>query len=67
MDFFYAVMFFGVVFLSVHLTHGNKRFIYYVYFFSTWFGLLSLITFIVIIIDIANGFADNSNCMCFLM
>ena len=67
MDFFYAVMFFGVVFLSVHLTHGNKRFIYYVYFFSTWFGLLSLITFIVIIIDIANGFADNSNCMCLFM
>ena len=62
MDFFYALMFFGVVFLSIHLTHGNKRFIYYVYFFSTMFGLLSLITFIVIIIDIANGFAAKDNC-----
>ena len=62
MDFFYAVMFFGVVFLSIHLSHGNKRFIYYIYFFSTMFGLMSLVTFIVIIIDIANGLADQSSC-----
>jgi len=62
MDFLYAVMFFGVVFLSIHLTHNNKRFIYYIYFFSTIFGLFAVITFVVILVDIANGFAKNDNC-----
>lgn len=61
-DFFYTLMFFGVIFLSVHLTHNNKRFIYYIYFFSTMFGLFSVITFVVIILDIANGFAGMDNC-----
>lgn len=62
MDFFYAVMFFGVVFLSIHLTHGNKRYIYYVYFFSTMYGLFSLLTFIVILVDIAKGFSGLDSC-----
>jgi hypothetical protein len=62
MDFFYALMFFGVVFLSIHLTHSNKRFIYYIYYFSTMFGLFAVLTFVVIIIDIANGFAGKDNC-----
>ena len=67
MDFFYVLMFFGVVFLSIHLTHNNKRFIYYIYFFSTMFGLFSVITFVVIIIDIANGFVGNDNCTPFFI
>ena len=33
MDFLYALMFFGIIFLSIHLTHSNKKFIYYIYFF----------------------------------
>lgn len=66
MDFLYVVMFFGVVFFSVHLTHSNKRYIYYIYFFSTMYGLFALLTFIVIIVDIAKGFAGMSSCNNFI-
>lgn len=62
MDFLYVIMFFGVVFFSVHLTHSNKRYIYYIYFFSTMYGLFAVLTFIVIIVDIAKGFAGMSSC-----
>ena len=62
MDFFYAVMFFGVMFFSIHLTHGNKKYIYYIYFFSTMYGVFSILTFVVIIIDIAKGFSGLDSC-----
>ena len=62
MDFFYIVMFCGVVFFSIHLTHGSKSFIYYIYFFSTVYGVFSLTTFIVILIDIAKGFSGLNSC-----
>ena len=62
MDFLYALMFFGIIFLSIHLTHSNKKFIYYIYFFSTVFGLFSVITFVVILVDIIKGFAGGNNC-----
>lgn len=62
MDFLYALMFFGIIFLSIHLTHSNKKFIYYIYLFSTLFGLFSVITFVVILVDIIKGFIGSENC-----
>lgn len=62
MDFLYALMFFGTIFLSIHLTHSNKKFIYYIYLFSTIFGLFSVITFVVILVDIIKGFVGSDNC-----
>lgn len=67
MDFFYALMFLGVVFFSVHLTHGNKKYIYYIYFFSTLYGLMSILTFVVIIVDIAKGFSGLNSCNMFFI
>lgn len=67
MDFLYVIMFCGVVFYSVHLTHSNKRYIYHIYFFSTMYGLFALLTFIVIIVDIAKGFAGMSSCNNFII
>jgi cellulose synthase/poly-beta-1,6-N-acetylglucosamine synthase-like glycosyltransferase len=63
MDFIYALMFFGVVFYSIHLTHSNKKYIYYVYLVSSVYGLFSVMTFTVIIIDVAKGFAGSDNCI----
>ena len=62
MDFLYCLMFFGIIFLSVHLTHSNKRFIYYIYFFSTCFGLFATVTFIIILVDTIKGFVGANNC-----
>lgn len=56
------MMFFGIIFLSIHLTSSNPRFVYYIYYFSTVLGLFAVLTFIVILIDIANGFAGLDNC-----
>ena len=62
MDFFYVLTFLGIVFLSIHLKHSNKKFIYYIYFVSTFYGVVSLITFVVIIADIMKGLVGFENC-----
>ena len=62
MDLLYIFMFSGVVFLSIHLTHSNKKFIYFIYLISTLYGIFSVTTFIVILIDLINGFAGLDNC-----
>jgi len=62
MDFLYCLMFFGIIFLSVHLTHSNKRYIYYIYFFSTCFGLFAVVTFVIILVDTIKGFVGANNC-----
>jgi cellulose synthase/poly-beta-1,6-N-acetylglucosamine synthase-like glycosyltransferase len=60
-DFIYAMMVLTIIFYSVHLTHSNKRFIYYIYLFSTIFGLFSLLTFIIFFVDVIKGFAGVNN------
>lgn len=60
-DFLYALMVLTIIFYSVHLTHSNKRFIYYIYLFSTVFGLFSLLTFIIFFVDVVKGFAGVNN------
>jgi len=56
MDFIYIVMLFATIFLCVHLTANNKRFIYYIYLFSTLYGTFGLMTFLIFIIDAIKGF-----------
>jgi hypothetical protein len=60
-DFIYAMMVLTIIFYSIHLTHSNKRFIYYIYLFSTIFGLFSLLTFIIFFVDVIKGFAGVNN------
>jgi hypothetical protein len=62
MDFLYAMMILAIIYFSVHLTHTNKIFIYYIYLFSTIFGLFSLLTFIIFFIDIIKSFTGSNTC-----
>jgi chitin synthase len=66
MDLLYIFMFSSVVFLSIHLTHSNKKFIYFIYLISTLYGIFSVTTFVVILIDLINGFAGLDNCIYFI-
>ena len=65
MDFLYTLMILAIIFFSVHLTHSNKKYIYYVYLFSTIFGLFSLLTFIIFIVDVTKGFLGLDTCTIF--
>jgi len=62
MDFIYVMMYMAIIYYSIHLTHGNKKFIYYIYLFSTLFGLFSLTTFIIFFVDVIKGFAGLNTC-----
>lgn len=64
MDFLYTLMILAIIYFSIHLTHSNKRYIYFVYLFSTIFGLFSLLTFIIFIVDVVKGFAGLDTCSC---
>lgn len=61
-DFVYVLILFAIIFFSIHLTHTNKKYIYFIYFFSTIFGLFSLATFIIFFIDVIKGFAGLDTC-----
>ena len=61
MDFIYIVMLYSVVYLSVHLTHSKKKFIYYIYLFSTLFGLFGMMTFVIFMIDAIKGLSGQDN------
>jgi hypothetical protein len=62
MDFLYTLMILAIIFFSIHLTHSNKRYIYFVYLFSTIFGIFSLLTFIIFFVDVIKGFAGLDTC-----
>ena len=51
-----------IIFLSIHLTHSNKKYIYFVYLFSTVFGIFALLTFIIFFVDVIKGFAGLDTC-----
>lgn len=60
-DFLYAMMLLTIIFYSIHLTHSNKKFIYYIYLFSTIFGIFSLTTFVIFFVDVVKGFSGLSS------
>lgn len=67
MDFIYVMMYLSIIYYSIHLTHSNKKFIYYIYLFSTLFGLFALTTFVIFFVDVIKGFAglDTCNLFCY--
>ena len=54
-------MLLSVMFLSIHLTHSKKKFIYYIYLLSTWFGIFGMMTFVIFFVDVINGFTGKNN------
>jgi hypothetical protein len=66
-DFLYAMMILTIVFFSIHLTHSNKTFIYYIYLFSTIFGIFSFVTFVIFFVDVVKGFSGENNGTCIFM
>lgn len=62
MDFLYCLMILAIIFFSVHLTHSNKRYIYFIYLFSTIFGIFSILTFVIFFVDVIKGFAGLDTC-----
>jgi len=58
-DFIYALILGGIIFFSLHLTNNNKRYIYYIYLFSSLFGIFALVTFLIFFIDVIKSFAGS--------
>lgn len=61
-DFIYVLLIMSIVFFSLHLTNGNKKFKPYLYAVSTIFGIFSIIVFIVLFVDVIRGLLDSSAC-----
>lgn len=62
MDLMFITILFATVIFSIHLTHTNKRFIYYIYLFSTILGIIYFVTIIFFTIDIVEGFLGRNSC-----
>jgi hypothetical protein len=61
-DFIYVILIMSIVFFSLHLTNGNKKFKPYLYAVSTLFGLFSIIVFTVLAVDVIRGLTNGSQC-----
>lgn len=61
-DFIYVILICSIVFFSLHLTNGNKKYKPYLYAISTIFGIFSLIVFVVLLVDVIRGIVDNAAC-----
>lgn len=66
-DFIYVLLIISIVFFSLHLTNGNKKFKPYLYAISTIFGMFSVIVFTVLFVDVIRGLVDSSACKYFLI
>lgn len=62
MDLMFIAILFATVIFSIHLTHTNKRFIYYIYLFSTILGIIYFVTIIFFVVDIIEGFLGRNSC-----
>lgn len=52
----------GLVFKSMHFTHKDEKFYPYVYALSTIFGILSVVVFVILIVDMVQGIIDSVKC-----
>lgn len=52
----------SLIFFSIHFTHRNQKFIPYIYAFSTFFGVMAIIVFVVLLFDMIKGLVDNETC-----
>jgi uncharacterized membrane protein YkgB len=62
MNFIYVMLIGGLVFYSLTLTNKNKKFASFVYGVSTILGILSVIVFTVLLVDLIRGLPGNSSC-----
>ena len=51
-DFIYMMLFLTLIFLSMHLTNRNKKFVPYIYITSTLLGVLSVMIFVLLAFEI---------------
>lgn len=54
-DFIYVMTYLGFIFKSMHLTNKNHKFIPFIYGASTLLGVLSLIIFVILGVDLIRG------------
>lgn len=54
-DFIYVLVFLGFIFYSMHLTNKNSRFVPFIYATSTLLGILSMVIFIILGVDLIRG------------
>lgn len=55
------MMFFGLIFYSMHLTNRDNKFKSFFYGVSTAYGIFSIAVFGVLVYDIISGFASGKN------
>jgi uncharacterized membrane protein YkgB len=60
MNFIYVMLIGGLVFYSLTLTNKNKKFASFVYGVSTILGILSVIVFTVLLVDLIRGLSGTS-------
>ena len=52
----------GLVFYSMFVNTKNSRFLSYIYFISSIFGILSIIVSVVLLVDIIKGLSGDVEC-----
>lgn len=60
-DFIYVMIYLSFIYFSMHLTNKNIKFIPYVYATSSLLGVLSLIIFIILAVDLIRGLIPCEN------
>ncbi len=61
MNFIYGLTLIWLVYYSVSLTNKNEKFMKFVYGVSTIFGLISIIMFVILVIDLIRGLGKSSS------
>jgi len=59
MNFIYVMMIGGLIFYSMNLTNKNQQFVSYVYGVSTVMGIMSIIVFVVLTVDLIRGLSGT--------
>lgn len=63
-DFVYIMLYLALIFFSMHLTNKNKKFLPYLYITSTMLGILSIVIFVLLGVDLVRGLADPDSASC---
>ena len=54
-DFIYVMVYLSFIFFSMHLTNKNNKFVPYIYATSSLLGVLSIIIFVILAVDLIRG------------
>ena len=60
-DFIYVMVYLSFIYFSMHLTNKNNKFVPYIYATSSLLGVLSLIIFIILGVDLIRGLIPCKN------